>query len=162
MLSAALTNAINTQIALEMSSGYVYLGMAMWCAENGFKGAGHWLQKQFAEEQEHAFKLLHYLQERDAEVKLHDIPAPKAEYAGLKEVFEAALKHEEHVTASINKLYELAVNEKDYATQIMLQWFVNEQVEEENNVKDILDNFKMVGAHGGAMYMLDRSLGSRE
>jgi ferritin len=162
MLSSALTNAINEQITLELSSAYVYLGMALWCQDHGFKGAAHWFQKQFSEEQGHAFKLMTFLQDRDAQVALQNIPAPNADYASFKEVFEMALKHEQHVTASINKLYELSLTENDYPTQIMLQWFIKEQVEEENTVKDILDNFKMVGEHGSAMFMLDRSLGSRE
>ena len=138
MISAKMQQAINEQIQCEFASAYLYLAMAAWLENQNLPGAAHWMKKQFAEEQTHAMKLFEHVVDRAGQVTLGGIETPKVEYGGLRQVFEAVLTHERLVTASINGLYEVALAEKDYAAQVMLQWFISEQVEEEKNVEDIL------------------------
>lgn len=161
MISNKLQDAINNQIQAEMDSAYIYLAMSVYSESKNLRGFAHWLKTQYNEEMEHAFKLLNYLTERGGIVKLQAIAAPAAEFGTPVEVFEKVLAHEIHVTSLITKLYELAVEEKDYAAQIFLQWFIEEQVEEEGNASAILERLKMIGNSNGSLLYIDKELGKR-
>ena len=156
-----IEDAINKQVNEEFYSAYLYLAMAAWFEEQALHGMAHWMRKQFAEEQSHAAKFIHYLGERGWRTRLEAIAKPQEEWKGPKDAFEAALQHEKHITASIGELMELAVKEKDHATQVMLQWFVSEQVEEEGNVVAILEKLRMAGDNAGGLYFIDRELAAR-
>ena len=161
MITKSMQEAINNQINKEMFSSYLYLSMAAYFEENNLSGFAHWMRLQTAEENEHGMKFYDYLVERGGRVSLGAIAAPKATWASSLEAFQEALSHEEMITASINSLYEIALKEKDYASQIFLQWFISEQVEEEKNASDIIHQLKMIDAHGTAVLMLDKQLGKR-
>ncbi|MCX7019495.1 MAG: ferritin [bacterium] len=160
-LSKTLTEAINNQIAMELHSSYLYLGMSAYCESQNFPGAAKWLRAQSHEETGHAMKLFDYLYTRDAKAELMTLAAPPAAWKSLRAVFDATLKHEQTVTASIQKLHDLAVKEKDTAAQILLQWYITEQVEEEKNVTDILAKFDMIGDSPMGLMFLDKQLGER-
>lgn len=161
MISIKLQEAINNQIQAEMDSAQIYLAMSVYSESKNLRGFAHWLKSQYQEETGHAFKLLNYLIERGGVVKLQAIPAPAAEFGTPVEVFEKVLAHEIHITSLINKLYELAIQEKDYALQIFLQWFIEEQVEEEGAASTILERLKMVGTSNGSLLYIDKELGKR-
>jgi ferritin len=116
---------------------------------------------QYKEEMSHAMKIYHYLQEQGAKVVLKTIEEPPAEFGSPLEMFKKTLNHEQFITKSINDLVDLAISEKDHATQIFLQWFVSEQVEEEANDNEMISKLKMIGDNTGGLFMLDRELGSR-
>jgi ferritin len=162
MLSKAVQNALNEQINHEMYSSYLYLGMSTFCAEANLQGFAGWLKVQSAEEYGHAMKLYGYIHDRGGHVDLMAIEKPAARYKSAKDVFAHVVDHEEKVTALIRKLYELAAKEKDYPTQILLEWFITEQVEEERNAAAIVERMNMIGDHMPAMIMLDRELGMRK
>lgn len=162
MLSKAIQNALNEQINKELYSSYLYLGMSAQCIAMNLPGSARWLRMQSGEEYGHAMKLYDYIHQHGNRVELKDVEAPGKKFKSLKEIFVQVLEHEKKVTAMINKLYELAVKEKDYATQIKLQWFISEQVEEETNATEILQKLEMVGEEGPVLMMLDRDLGSRK
>ncbi len=161
MLSKTLQDAINDQIKHEFYSAYFYLSMAAYCESENLFGSAKWLKMQASEEQEHALKFFGYVMDRGGKVTLQAIPQPPAEYASLAEVFGKVLEHEQKVTALITHLYELAVKENDYPTQFMLQWFINEQVEEEQNATTIVEMLRMVGAQPQGLFMIDSKLGAR-
>jgi len=161
MLAKKVQDALNNQIQAEMASGYLYLAMAAYCEGMNLKGFGHWLRAQYNEEVGHAMKMFDYVIERGGQVVLQAIEAPPAEFGSPAEVFAKVLAHEQHVTARINALYELAVAEKDYATQIFLQWFISEQVEEEGSAGEIIERMKLAGDKGSALVWLDKELGKR-
>lgn len=161
MISSKMSSAINQQINREFFSAYLYLAMANDAMDKGFKGASNWFHLQFNEEQEHALKFAHYLQDQGVKVELKAIEAPKTLWADITEMFDEALAHEKKVTAWINEIMELAVIEKDHATQSMLKWFIDEQVEEEANVSDVLWMLKMASKSNGALFMADKTLAKR-
>ncbi len=161
MLTKKMQDALNDQIQAEMASAYLYLAMAAYCEGMNLKGFGHWLRAQYNEEVGHAMKMLDYVVERGGKVALKAIDAPPAEFGSPAEVFAKVLAHEQHVTARITSLYELAVAEKDYAAQIFLQWFISEQVEEEASAEEIIDRMKLAGDKGSALVWLDKELGKR-
>lgn len=161
MLSKTLQDAINDQIKHEFYSAYFYLSMAAYCESNNLFGSAKWLKMQANEEQEHALKFYGYVLDRGGKVALQAIPEPPAEYASLADVFEQVLEHEQKVTALITSLYELAVKENDYPTQFMLQWFINEQVEEEQNATTVVEMLRMVGSQPQGLFMIDSKLGAR-
>lgn len=161
MLSTTLTDAINGQIAFEMNSGHVYLGMSGYCESRNLPGFAKWLRLQWQEEVQHAMKLYDLVFERGGKVVLQGIEKPSAKYSSVLDLFKQVLAHEKKVTASINKLYALASKENDYATQVALQWFISEQVEEEKNAGDIIAALELIGDSGTALYMLDKQMGSR-
>jgi ferritin len=161
MLSEKLSRAINAQINHELYSGYLYLSMAAYFDGESLPGFAHWMRAQAAEEQEHALKFYDYVYERGGTVTLAAIDGPPTEFASPLAVFEQTLAHERKVTGLINDLYALAVEDKDYASQVFLQWFISEQVEEEDNATQIIDTLKRVGEKGQALVMLDRELGRR-
>ncbi len=161
MLSKKLQGAINEQIKNELYSGYLYLAMSAYFEANNLPGFAGWMRAQAAEEQEHALKFFDFVNERGGRVELQAIDQPPVEFEGPLAIFQTTLEHEKKVTGLINGLYELALAEKDYPAQVMLQWFIDEQVEEEANATHIVETLKMVGEKGQALVMLDRQLGQR-
>jgi ferritin len=161
MLNTKLQDAINEQIKNELYSSYLYLAMSAYSESVNLSGVGHWMRVQAREEQEHALKLYRYTIEKGGRVLLQAIDKPPAEFDSALDLFERTLAHEEKVTGLINDLYALAADEKDYATQIFLQWFVTEQVEEEANATRIVELLKAIGDHPQGLIMLDRQLAAR-
>jgi ferritin len=162
MLSPAMQDALNHQINLEFSSAYAYLAMSGYFESANLTGFAGWMRTQYQEELLHALRLFDHMHDRGGTVKLEAITEPQAKFKTALEAFEAALKHEQRVTSSIHKLYALAAKEDDYATQTMLQWFINEQVEEEKNVGQAVDWLKISGDSPVALLMLDQKLGGRK
>jgi ferritin len=161
MVSEKMTKALNSQINAELYSSYLYLAMAAYFESQSFNGFASWMQKQSNEEYGHAMKIYKYLVETGGRVFLEAIEKPKFEWKSCQEVFEESLKHEIYITNRINDLVNLAIEEKDHATNIFLHWFVTEQVEEVASVDQIVNKFKLVGDNKTALYMLDKELGSR-
>lgn len=150
--------AINQQIQKEEFSSRLYLAMAIWCEVNGYPGATTFLYKHAEEERLHQMKFVHYVNERGGKAQLFDLDQPTADFNSLQELFEQVLDHEEYITASINKLYELTFEEKDFTTGNFLQWFITEQLEEENLMQTILDKIRLVGADKAGMFHIDKDL----
>jgi len=161
MLTKVMQDTFNAQIQKEFYSAYLYLSMANHFEQKNLPGFAHWLKVQVQEEQGHALKFLDYIHERGGSVVLQAIQQPPSEWKSNLAAFENVLEHEQLVTASINKLYEIALAEKDYASQILLQWFINEQVEEEKNASDIIAQLHMIEDRDTAVLMLDHQLGKR-
>ena len=161
MLSKTMQDLVNQQIKHELYSAYLYLSMAAHCQDANLPGCAHWLRKQAAEEQTHAMKFYDHVFERNGKVVLEAIDKPPVSWASPLALFEEVLAHEQKVTSLINGLYEAAVKEKDFASQVMLHWFIEEQVEEEANATEIVANLKAIGDHGQGLFMLDRHLGER-
>lgn len=161
MISQKVQDAINAQINAEFWSAYLYLSMAQYFHAIGRSGIAHWFEIQFQEEQSHAQILINYLNNRDGRVLLQAIDAVPTEWKNELDAFKAVLEHEQKVTALINNLYFIAESERDYATRGRLDWFVNEQVEEEETAREIIDRLELIGDNGLAMYTLDTELGAR-
>ena len=161
MLNKKLEEALNAQINAEMWSAYLYLSMAAYCHENGNPGMANWFTVQFKEEQDHAQILFNYVVARGGRVLLAPIAAVETAWKSPLAAFENTLEHEQKVTGLINNLYALATEEKDYATQSMLKWFIDEQVEEEETAREIIDKLRMVKDNGYGLYMIDKELASR-
>ena len=161
MISKKMAKEINAQINREFFSAFLYLAMANDALDKGFAGTHKWMSIQFKEEQEHALKFSKYLQDQGEKVLLGAMDAPKTEWKDILDMFKDALLHEKKVTAWINDLYTLALEEKDYATQSMLKWFIDEQVEEEAQCVEAISALSMVGASAGSLYMVDRHIGKR-
>lgn len=161
MLKKVLEDAVNKQINNELYSAYFYLSMSAYCDSINFSGSAHWLRLQYEEELSHAMRLFDYLNNRGGRVVLQAIDQPPTDFKSLLDVFENVLAHEQQVTDMINKLYELAVAENDYPTQVELQWFITEQVEEEKSASEIVEKLKIIGDRGTALLMLDINLGKR-
>ena len=161
MLSDKLRDAINEQINWELYSGYLYTAMAAYCESKNLPGFAHWMMMQSQEEIAHAMKMYAYVNDRGARVTMKAIAEPPADFKSPLGVFENTLEHEKLVTKRINDLYGLAVSEADYQTQIFLQWFVTEQIEEEKTAADTIEMLKLVGDKGQALYMADKQLGAR-
>ncbi len=161
MINKPMQDAMNDQINRELYSSYLYLSMAAYLEDRNLPGFAHWMRVQEAEERGHAMKLYDFMVERGGRVMLKAIDAPKAEWDSTLELAEEVAAHEAKITASINALYELALKEKDYPTQIMLQWFITEQVEEEKNAAEIVANLKLIEDRGTAVLMLDHRLAKR-
>lgn len=156
-----MQKALNEQINAEIFSSYLYLSMTAYFEQENWTGFAHWMEKQSAEEYGHAMKIFEFVNEVGGKVELEVIEKPISEWKSVLNVFEESLKHELMITDKINNLYNMASTEKDHASGIFLQWFVTEQVEEVNTVEQIIHKLKMIGEHKGALYMLDRELGSR-
>ncbi len=161
MIGKTMQDAINEQINKELFSSYLYLAMAAYFEGKNLPGFAHWMRIQEGEEREHAMKFYDFILERGGEVSLKAIAAPKAAWDSPLQVFEEAAAHEAMISASINSLYETALKEKDYPAQIMLQWFITEQVEEEKNAAEIVASLKMIEAHETAVLQLDHQLSKR-
>jgi ferritin len=162
MLTKTIQDAINAQIQHELYSAYLYLAMSAHFEAANLVGFAKWTRAQAEEEQTHAMKFFDFINDRGGRVMLKAIDQPPTEYGTPLEVFEEILKHEQKVTGLIYKIYEAALKENDYPTQVMLQWFINEQVEEEKNAGLIVDQLKMLGASAGSLYNYDRHVGRRE
>ena len=162
MISKKMQKALNDQINAELYSSYIYLAMSAYFESQNWNGFAAWMAKQSMEEYGHAMKIYKYVTEVEGRVILEAIEKPKSDWKSPLEVFDAAYKHEIYITNRINDLTNLAVTEKDHATNIFLHWFVTEQVEEVATVSQIVNKFKMVGDNKSALYMLDKELGSRQ
>ena len=162
MVSKSMQDAMNEQINKELFSSYLYLSMAAYFEDKNLPGFGHWMRMQADEEREHAMKFYDFILERGGKVVMKAIDAPKTEWTSSLEVAEEVAAHEAKVTASIYALYELALKEKDYPAQVMLQWFISEQVEEEKNAAEIVANLKLIEERGTAVLMLDHRLAKRK
>ncbi len=161
MISKTMQDSINAQIQLEQASSQLYLAMGAHCEGRSFRGFAHWLKVQAGEETKHALKLVEFLLDRQGKLELRAIPAPSNDFGGVIDVFERTLEHEKNISARINALFEQARREKDYATEIALQWYVNEQVEEESQVQQIVDHLRAVGDKGGGIWFLDSRMAKR-
>ena len=159
--SNLMQDAVNNQINMEFMSSYSYLAMSAWCERQSFVGSASWLRLQSQEEKEHAMKLYQFLADRNAVIELKAIPAPGVEWKSLRDIFADALAQEEKVSEAINHLYELALQERSYATAAELQWFLTEQVEEEKSARMIMKKLEMIKNDGPALLELDREMGSR-
>ncbi len=161
MMSQTVQDALNTQIGSEMSASYSYLAMAVWCERSHFTGSARWLRVQSQEEHGHAMRLLDFMLARNAKPELARLDQPRGEYRSLLEVFETAYEQEKAVSAQIESLYELVFKEKTYPAVVQLEWFLNEQVEEEKTCREIVARLKMVGNDPAGLLEIDNSLGSR-
>ena len=161
MLSKNVQEALNDQIGKEFYSAYIYLSMSAYFQGENLPGCAHWMRLQYQEEIAHALKLFDYIHNREGVVTLQAIKQPQGKFKSALDVFLQALGHEKDVTASINRIYALTQKENDYATQVALQWFVTEQVEEEKNAGEIVEQMKMVGDNRVALLMIDRQLAAR-
>jgi len=160
-MSKKMLQEMNDQIQREMESAYIYLSMAAYFDGMSLPGFAQWMKIQFKEEQIHAMKLYEYIIDRGGKISLQPINQPPVDFNSPLEVFEKALAHEEKVSGHINDLYALSIEEKDYASRPLLQWFIDEQVEEEANAGQIVDTLKMIKDNTSALLMFDRELGQR-
>jgi ferritin len=161
MISKTMQDALNAQINVEQHSAQLYLAMSAALENRSFRGFAKWLRVQASEETAHAVKLIDFLLDRGGKLELHAIAAPPTEFGGPIQTFDAVLKHEQRITSLISALFERARAEKDYASEITLQWYVSEQVEEESNVGQIVDRLHAIGDQGGAIWYLDKEMGKR-
>ncbi len=161
MLSKKIQDALNAQINLELSSSYHYLAMAAFFESTSLPGMATWMKVQSEEERLHAMKLFDHMCDRGGKVVLQPIAQPKLTFDTPLSVFEAALENEQKVTGAINSLYALAQQESDYPSQVLLQWFITEQVEEEKTAQTAIDQLKMAGSDASALLMLDQQFGGR-
>jgi ferritin len=160
MVTKNVEKALNGQIKKEEHSSRLYLSMASWCERNGYPGAADWLYTQAEEERIHMLKLVHYLNDRGGSALMDKLDAPAATFKSLGDVFKQALGHEESISASINELYAVSLQEKDYTTANYLQWYINEQIEEESTARNILDKIHLTGEEKGGLFLMDKELGS--
>jgi len=161
MISKKIVDRINLQINREMYSAYLYMAMSAKMTNEGYTGIANWLLVQYHEEMFHAMKLFGYLQDQGASPKLDKIDAPELKDSTVKELFQHVLEHEQWVTASIRELLELAIAEKDYATENLVRWYVNEQVEEEKHANELLQTLDLLGDGKQGVFMLNIELGKR-
>ena len=161
MIGKKVEAALNDQVRKEIYSSYLYLSMAAQYASMNLNGFAHWMKVQATEETKHGMKIYEHVIARNGRVILQQIDAPPSEWKSAKAMFQAAFQHEQKVTESINKIVSLARAEKDNATEVFLQWFVNEQVEEEASTNEILQKLLLIGDNPAALVMLDAELGKR-
>lgn len=156
MVTKKVEKALNEQIAKEEHSSRLYLSMATWCQKSGYQGAAEFLYLQTEEERLHMLKLIHYLNDRGGNVVHGAMDPLPMKYKSLLDVFTQVLKHEEFISESINQLYGVCNEEKDYTTAHYLQWYINEQIEEESTARGILDKIKLTGQHEGGLFLIDK------
>ena len=161
MINERVEKALNEQVNAEIYSAYLYLSMSSYFESVNLSGFAQWMKAQAQEEMVHGMKIYDFIHERGGRVLLSAIEAPQTQWANPVAAFAATLEHEQKVTALINGLVDIAIAEKDHATNIFLQWFVTEQVEEEASVDAVLQKLKMVGDQGHGLFMMDRELGVR-
>lgn len=161
MFSQQVQNAINDQINAELYSAYVYLSMSAYFEAQNLSGFAHWMRLQYQEETQHALKLFDYMNDRGGAIALKAVDAPPAGSGSALDIFEKTLAHEQKVTGLIHSLYKLAVDEGDYPTQVLLQWYIDEQVEEEKNATAAVANLRLAGDSGPGLLLLDREMGGR-
>lgn len=162
MISKTMQDAINAQINLEQASAQLYLAMGAHCEGASFRGFAHWLKIQSGEETKHALKLVDFLLDRQGKLELKPVAAPPTDFGGVIDVFEKTLAHEKAITGRISALFEQARAEKDYASEVALQWYVSEQVEEESQVQQVVDHLHAIGDKGGGIWFLDSRMAKRE
>ena len=162
MLSKTVQDAMNEQIKNELYSAYLYLSMAAHFESTNLPGFAHWMKIQATEEVKHSMKFFEYIVERGSKVALKAIDQPTSDFKTPLDIFKMAHKHELKVTGMIHKLYELAMKENDYPSQVMLQWYIKEQVEEEKNAESIVEQLKMAGDSSAALLMADRQFAARK
>lgn len=162
MLSKTMQDAINEQVKHELYSANLYLSMSGYFASTNMPGFANWMRVQYEEEVVHALKLFDFINDREGRATLQAIDKPPANWKSPLEVFQNSLAHERHVTELINGLYALALKETDYPSQVLLQWYISEQVEEEKNASYIVEQLKLIGDNGSALLLLDRELGGRK
>lgn len=162
MISKNMSKQLNRQLNHEFYSAYLYLSMSAYCSKNDFNGAAKWFLLQYEEEHQHATRIYNYLIDQGAGISLREIANPPKKFGSLLETFEESLSHEQVMTRRLNELSDAALKEKDHATYNLLQWFVNEQVEEEASVGEIISKLKMVKEDGYGLLMIDGELGSRQ
>ncbi|CAD6490785.1 MAG: Ferritin-like domain protein [Candidatus Argoarchaeum ethanivorans] len=161
MLSEKMQEALNGQLNKEMYSAYLYMAMSAYSTYTGLKGFANWFMVQYQEEMMHAMKIYDYINDQGEQAKLAAIGQPATEFESPLDMFEKTLEHEKFITRSINELVDIAIAEKDHATNIFLQWYVTEQIEEEGNDNEIIARLKLVGKDGNGLLMLDRELAAR-
>lgn len=161
MLKQKVSLALNTQLNHELYSAYLYLSMSSFAGSIGLKGAANWFMVQYQEEMVHAMKFYNYINSHGEHVQLDAVAAPPATFKGLLDLFEQTLRHEQSITSALNELLDLVISEKDHATNIFLQWFITEQVEEEETDRDIIGKLRLIGDNGQGLLMLDNELGAR-
>ncbi len=160
-LSQTLQDALNEQLKQELYSSYLYLAMAAYCDAKNLPGFAHWMLLQADEERAHAMRFFTFIQDRGGRVTLKALPGPPSDFASPLEVFEQALAHEQEITSLIEQLYQRAAADQDQATQIFLQGFISEQVEEERTASQIVETLKMAGDNRAALLLIDRELAQR-
>jgi len=161
MISKKMEKALNEQVNAELFSAYLYLSMEAYFKSMNLNGFANWMRVQTQEEVAHAMKIYGFIDERGGRITLKAIDGPQTEWDSPLAVFKDIYKHEQKVTSLINNLVNLAIEEKDHATNTFLQWFVNEQVEEEASADQMVQQLKMMDKAPGGMFMLDRELGQR-
>ncbi|MDO9541560.1 MAG: ferritin [Kiritimatiellia bacterium] len=161
MLNKKMAAALNEQMNREFYSAYLYLSMSAYSAYIGLKGAANWFYVQYQEEMVHFDKLYHYVLDQGEKVELKVVKGPPNEFKSLMDMFEQTLKHERYITQSIHDLVDFAIKEKDHATEVFLQWYVTEQVEEEANDNDVLARLRLAGKDGNGLFMVDKELATR-
>jgi len=161
MISETMQKTLCRQLNDEFYSAYLYLAISAYCAHIDFNGAANWLKQQYEEELMHATKIYNYLIEQGVHVVLEEIPNPPSEFGTILGVFQSSLQHEQSMTSKLNNLSDQALKEKDHATYNLLQWFVNEQVEEEASLGEIISKLKLVKEDGYGLLMIDNELGTR-
>ena len=161
MLTETMQSALNDQIKEEFESAYVYLAMAAEADRIGLPGFANWFKLQYGEELGHADRFFNYILERNGEVHLRPIPEPQIANESALSLFEKTLGHEKHITQCIFNLKDLARSESDHATDVFLEWFVKEQVEEEASVQAVIDQLKLVDGNPNGLFLIDRELAGR-
>ena len=161
MLNAQLEQALNEQMNSELYSAHLYLSMAAYFETETLPGFAHWMRIQHQEEVSHALRIFDYINDRDGRAVINSIAQPPTEFESVHSAMEMTLDHERSVTAMIEDLYRVAQDHKDYATHVLLEWFIEEQVEEEKSARDIVDHLKRIGADGTGLLILDARLADR-
>jgi len=160
-MNEKIYKALNEQIKHELYSSFLYLSIASYFDNVPLSGMYQWFKKQAEEEHEHAMKIYQYINDRNLQVEIPAIPKPPAKFDSIIDIFEQALAHEKKVTKLIYDIYDLAVEHKDHATHVFLQWFITEQVEEEKNAQDNVDQIKLIGDDKTGLYVLDQTFAKR-
>ena len=162
MMSKTMQDALNEQMKHEFYSSFLYLSMSAYCERANLPGLARWMRAQAQEETKHAMRIFDHVLDRGGKVELKELGRPPPDIASAREVFDQAHKHQQQVTASIDKVYGLAVDERDFASRVFLDWFVQEQVEEEKTSGLLAEQLRMVGDDRPGLLMLDRELGQRK
>ena len=160
MLPKKIEAALNAQIEIEASSSQSYLAMASWAETNGLSGTGAFLYTHSDEERIHMLKLIKFVNDRGGHAVVPALKQPQKAYKSITDIFQTLLDHETHVTASINKVVDLCLKEKDYTTHNFMQWYVSEQIEEETLARTLIDKLQLIGTDKGGLYLFDRDLQS--
>lgn len=161
-LSARLQESFNNQINAELSSAYLYLSMAAYFEDKNLPGFSNWMRKQNEEETAHAMRFFDYVHDRGGRAALQAIEQPEADFRSPLDVMERTLNHERKVTALINRMYQLSIEESDYAAQVMLHELINEQVEEEKSAEELVEHLRLIDGDGSGLLLLDARLAQRE